>query len=80
MVKNLRPREAAKALGIGLSTFWSKAKTDPQFPLLISIGPKSTVVRESDLEAYVEKRAELSRASRDPMKAAKAVKALRRAK
>jgi predicted DNA-binding transcriptional regulator AlpA len=57
MVKNLRPREAAEALGIGLSTFWAKAKTDPDFPPLISLGPKATVVREADLEAYVEKKA-----------------------
>ena len=57
MVKNLRPREAAKALGIGLSTFWLKAKTDPNFPQLISLGPKATVVREADLEAYIEKKA-----------------------
>ena len=61
MVKNLRPREAAEALGIGLSTFWLKAKTDPDFPALISLGPKATVVREADLEAYVEKKATLSR-------------------
>ncbi len=57
MVKNLRPRDAARALGIGLSTFWLKAKTDPDFPVLISLGPKSTVVREADLEAYIEKKA-----------------------
>ena len=64
MVKNLRPRDAAQALGIGLSTFWLKAKTDPDFPQLISIGPKATVVRESDLEAYIEKKAGASRARR----------------
>lgn len=57
MVKNLRPRQAAEALGIGLSTFWLKAKTDPDFPPLISLGPKATVVREADLEAYVERKA-----------------------
>ena len=57
MVRNLRPRQAADALGIGLSTFWLKAKTDPDFPQLIQLGPKSTIVRECDLEAYVEKKA-----------------------
>jgi prophage regulatory protein len=61
MVRNLRPRQAADALGIGLSTFWLKAKTDPDFPQLIQLGPKSTIVREADLEAYVEKKAEASR-------------------
>lgn len=58
MVKNLRPRQAAEALGIGISTFWLKAKTDPDFPPLIKLGPAATVVRESDLEAYVEKKAQ----------------------
>lgn len=57
MVKNLRPRQAADALGIGLSTFWLKAKTDPDFPTLINLGPKCTVVRESDLVDYVDKKA-----------------------
>lgn len=60
MVKNLRPRQAADALGIGLSTFWLKAKTDPDFPTLIRLGAKSTVVREADLEAYVEKKSQAS--------------------
>jgi predicted DNA-binding transcriptional regulator AlpA len=58
MVKNLRPRQAAEALGIGLSTFWLKAKTDADFPPLIRLGPKATVVREADLEAYVQKKAD----------------------
>lgn len=59
MVKNLRPRQAADALGIGLSTFWLKAKTDPDFPQLINLGPKCTVVREQDLVDYVNKKAGL---------------------
>lgn len=56
MIKNLRPRQAADALGIGLSTFWLKANTDPDFPPLIRLGPKCTVVREVDLEVYLEKK------------------------
>lgn len=57
MVKNLRPRQAADALGIGLSTFWLKARTDPDFPPLINLGPKCTVVREQDLVDYLDKKA-----------------------
>jgi prophage regulatory protein len=60
MVKNLRPRQAAEALGTGLSTFWLKAKTDPDFPPLISRSSKATVVREADLEAYIDKKAQES--------------------
>ena len=57
MIKNLRPRQAADALGIGLSTFWLKVKTDPDFPQLIRLSPQCTVVRESDLEEYVNRKA-----------------------
>lgn len=80
MVKNLRPREAAQALGIGLSTFWLKAKTDPDFPPLISLGPKATVVREADLEAYVEKKAAASRRDMQPAPLLTAAPTVRRHK
>lgn len=61
MVKNLRPRQAADALGIGLSTFWLKTKTDPDFPPVIRLGPRCSVVREQDLAAYVDKKAEATK-------------------
>jgi len=51
MVRNLRPVEAAKALGCGQSRFWELAKNDPDFPKLIRLGPKHTIVREADLGA-----------------------------
>lgn len=57
MFKNLPPHQGAEALGIGLSRFWLKARTDPDFPPLIRLGPKTTVVRQADLEAYLEKKA-----------------------
>lgn len=60
MVQNLRPRQAADALGIGLSTFWRNAKSDPDFPPLIRLSAKATVVRQADLEAYVDKKAQAS--------------------
>jgi prophage regulatory protein len=53
----VRPREAAALLGIGLSTFWLRAKTDPDFPRLIRLSPKTTVVRREDLENYVAAKA-----------------------
>ena len=55
MVKNLRPRQAASMLGIGLSTFWLKSKTDKNFPPLIKLGTRTTIVREQDLESYIER-------------------------
>ena len=60
-MRNLRPRQAAEALGIGLSTFWLKARTDPDFPTLVRLGPRTTVVDEAALVAYVERKAEVAR-------------------
>ncbi len=56
MVKNLRPKQAAEALGISLATFWRRAKDEPDFPPLIKLGDKMTVVRESDLADYTERK------------------------
>ncbi len=53
----VRPREGAQILGIGLSTFWLKAKTDPDFPKIIHLGPRTAVVRVSDIHAYINTRA-----------------------
>jgi predicted DNA-binding transcriptional regulator AlpA len=54
----VRPKEAAQMLGVGLSTFWLRVKTDPDFPQLIKLSPKVCVVRIADLEAYVTGKAE----------------------
>lgn len=69
MIKNLRPRQAADALGIGMSTFWLWAKTDPDFPKLIKMSPQCTVVREQDLIDYVEKKAKRVEPSSEAMPA-----------
>lgn len=60
MVKNLRPKQAAAALGIGLSTFWLKAKTDPDFPPVIRLSERCSVVTEESLSAYVQKKTQQS--------------------
>ena len=51
-----RPKEAAKILGIGLSTFWLWAKKDPEFPPLIKLSARCTAVRVSDLQAFVDRK------------------------
>jgi prophage regulatory protein len=61
MVRNLRPRQAADALGIALSTFWKRAKDDPDFPPIINLTKGCSVVREEDLEAYMEKKLQASK-------------------
>lgn len=54
----LRPKDAAKMLGIGLSTFWVWAKKDPDFPPLVKLSTRCTAVRVSDLQAYVDRKSE----------------------
>ncbi len=49
----LRPAQAAKKLAIGLSTFWLKAKTDPNFPKPFKVSERTTVVYESEVDAYL---------------------------
>jgi len=51
----IRPKEAAKHLGIGLSTLWMWAKNNPDFPKPINLSPRVTVFRIADLDAHVFK-------------------------
>lgn len=60
-IKHLRPRQAADMIGIGLSTFWHLAKNDPDFPKLTRLSTACTIVRESDLEEYIAKKASAGR-------------------
>lgn len=58
----VRPAEAAQMLGIGVSSFWLKAKSDPAFPEIIKLSPRTSVVRLEDLRAYIDTKS-LNRAS-----------------
>lgn len=59
----LRPKAAAAKLGIGVSTLFKYAKTDPAFPKGIKMSVRCRVFRESDLEAYLRLRAAESKAA-----------------
>lgn len=50
----LRPKDAAKRMGIGLSTFWKMAGTDPDFPPLLRLGKRCTSVSAAALDAYIK--------------------------
>lgn len=52
----VRPKRAAEMLGIGLSTFWDRVRTDSDFPELIKLSPKICVMRVADLEGYVTRK------------------------
>lgn len=50
----LRPADAAKFIGAGLSTLWRYAKNDPTFPAAVRVSPRMTLWRRDGLEAWVE--------------------------
>ena len=53
----LKPAQAAVKLGIGTSTLWHKAKTQPDFPRPVKISSRVTIFLERDIDAYLEKMA-----------------------
>lgn len=59
--KMIRPADAAKKLGIGLSTLWRKASDQSDFPKPIKLGPATTAFFEDELDAYIAERAKQSR-------------------
>lgn len=52
----LRPKYAAKRMGVCLSTFWKLASNDPDFPPLLRLGKRCTSVSATALDAYIAKR------------------------
>lgn len=58
-----RPAQVAAKMGIGLSSFWLKVKNDPDFPKLFKLGPRTTVVFDDEIDAYLERCAAKSRSS-----------------
>ena len=65
MGNNLRPEAGAKKLGVSKAKFWLLAKEDPDFPELIKLSPRCTIVREDELDAYVDKKAVATRKARE---------------
>lgn len=57
----LRPQKVADTLGISLASFWRIAKAEPDFPQLIKLSPRCTVVRAAELSAYMDKKASSQR-------------------
>ena len=52
----LRPRIAAKRIGISQSTFWKLAKNDPLFPKLTRIGKRCTSISAAALDEYIARK------------------------
>ena len=49
----LRPKYAAKRMGVCLSTFWKLASNDPDFPPLMRLGKRCTSVNAAALDDYI---------------------------
>jgi prophage regulatory protein len=50
--KSYRPKHAAEFLGIGRATFWRWAKERADFPKMIRLSPRCTVVDGDQLVAW----------------------------
>jgi predicted DNA-binding transcriptional regulator AlpA len=51
--QGVRPRVAAKKLGIGLSSLWRKVKIEPDFPRPYHLGARTTCFDLNELDAYI---------------------------
>ena len=56
-ITNLRPKEAHKYLGVGLSTLWLYAKQGKITPIKLS--DRVTIFKKSDLNNFISSRVEL---------------------
>lgn len=52
-VRGIRPAQAAKKLGIGLSTLYLRVKNDPDFPKIHKRGPRVSVFLEHELDNFL---------------------------
>jgi len=52
----LRPKEAARYLGVGTATFWRFVKNDPTFPRTFKITAQATAIYKKDLDAWLHRR------------------------
>lgn len=53
LAQHLRPKAAAKYLGIGESTFFKYAKEDPTFPKGVKLSARCTLYFRGSLDAWV---------------------------
>ena len=58
MKKSFRPKQAAEFLGIGVATFWRWAKERHDFPKMIRLSARCTVIDGDQLVAWRDAQAE----------------------
>lgn len=54
--KVLRPKEAARHLGVSVATLWRFAKNDPKFPKPFKIGVQATGIMRAELDDWLRAR------------------------
>jgi prophage regulatory protein len=52
----LRPKAAARFLGLGDTLLWQTRRSDPTFPPVVRLGVRAIGFRRSDLLAWIEAR------------------------
>jgi predicted DNA-binding transcriptional regulator AlpA len=59
----LRFREVAQVLGVSIDKARQIARTDPMFPAVVPLGPRTNLVPEADLRRYIESKRSSSKAA-----------------
>ncbi|MDC6132405.1 AlpA family phage regulatory protein [Burkholderia gladioli] len=57
-----RPKDAAKHLGISIPTLWRWLRVDSDFPRPFKLADRVTLFYTAELDAYLERKAQGSRA------------------
>lgn len=52
----LRPKPAARFIGLGDTAFWQLRRNDPSFPAAVRLGVRAIGFRRSELLAWIEAR------------------------
>jgi len=55
-MKLLRPKEAAKKLGVSRQSLWRWCRDIPDFPKPVKLAPGTTAFMESELEKFIRSR------------------------
>lgn len=57
MIKLIRVKAAAKAIGVSVQTIYRWSDNDPTFPPLIKLSPGATAIEESLFDDFVRSKA-----------------------
>lgn len=57
MIKLIRIKAAAKAIGVSVQTIYRWSDTDPTFPPLIKLSPGATAIEEQLFDEFVRSKA-----------------------